>query len=80
MLEQLIRLFQIQPAEKSPTPPSPATTKLVYNVTETAEILGLSEKSIYRLIERRLLRSAGGLRHKRITHTEIERFLKMTTG
>ena len=54
--------------------------KLVFTVPEAAELLGVSEKSIYRLIERGLLRSAGGMRHKRITPAEIERYLKATTG
>ena len=75
-LEQVIRLFQNQPATTTPQQP----TKLVYTVTEAAELLGVSDKSVYRLIERRLLRSTGGMRHKRITPAEIERYLKATTG
>lgn len=49
-------------------------------VPEAPELLGVSDKSVYRLIERGLLRSAGGMRHKQITPAEIERFLKATTG
>ncbi|MEI8045341.1 MAG: helix-turn-helix domain-containing protein, partial [Verrucomicrobiota bacterium] len=49
-------------------------------VPEAPELLGVSDKSVYRQIERGLLRSAGGMRHKQITPAEIERFLKATTG
>lgn len=57
-----------------------AKADLVYTVPEAAKILKVGPKSIYRLIERRHLRSTGALHHKRITHAEIERFLKTTTG
>jgi len=78
-LQQLIAGTPIQ----APTPQSPRpsfTPKLVYNAKEAAELLGVERKTIYRLIDRRLLRCVGAIRHKRITHAEIERFLKATTG
>jgi len=53
--------------------------KLVYSVLETAKLLGISPGSVYRLLVRGQLRSTGALRVKRITHAEIERYLKATT-
>ena len=51
-------------------------TKLVYSTKESAEILGVSHKSVYRLIQRGRLRSMASLRHKRIPREELERFVK----
>ena len=90
-LEQLFSGLNIQTPSHSPTqsenPSRTAPTidqtkhhRLAYTANETAEMLGLSPKTVYRLIERGLLKSVGALRHKRITRTEIERFLKTTTG
>jgi excisionase family DNA binding protein len=53
--------------------------RLAFSVKETADILGLSEKTIRRLIARRLLRSSRALRHLLIPRKEIERFLDQTT-
>lgn len=52
--------------------------RLAYNVREAAEILGVSEKSVRRLIIRRLLRPSRALRHLLIPKKEIERFLEET--
>jgi len=51
-------------------------TKLVYSTKESAEILGVSHKSVYRLIQRGKLRCMASLRHKRIPRSELERFVK----
>ena len=53
--------------------------RLAYTIRETAEILGVSEKSVRRLITRRLLRPSRALRHLLIPKKEIERFLDDTT-
>jgi hypothetical protein len=53
--------------------------RLAYSVDETAEILGISGASVRRLIVRGLLRCSVAIRHKMISRTEIERFLKETT-
>ena len=50
--------------------------KLVYTTKESAELLNLSHKSVYRLIQRGKLRCISSLRHKRIPRSELERFLK----
>jgi excisionase family DNA binding protein len=56
-----------------------STIRLAFSVKETAAILGLSEKTIRRLVARRLLRSSRALRHLLIPRKEIERFLDQTT-
>jgi excisionase family DNA binding protein len=53
--------------------------RLAFSVRETAEILGVSEKSVRRLILRGLLHSSRALRHLLISKKEIERFLEETT-
>ena len=57
---------------------SPTPSRLAYSVSETAELLGVSRVSVYRLIERGLLRASGALRHRLIAQSEIERFLADT--
>lgn len=52
--------------------------RMAYSVRETAELLGVSEKTIRRLIYRKLLRASRALRHILIPRTEIDRFLKLT--
>ena len=85
-LERLISGLQIQtPVPNQSSVPATTTTdkklplRLAYSTNETAELLGTSTKTIYRLIERGLLKSSSALRHKRIARIEIERFLKETT-
>jgi excisionase family DNA binding protein len=63
----------------------PATTsahrdlpRLAYSVRETAAMLGVSEKSVRRLVVRGLLRPSRALRHLLIPRSEIERLLKVT--
>ena len=50
--------------------------RLAFTMRETAGMLGLSYISIHRLIKRGLLKSSLALRHKLISKSEIERFLK----
>jgi hypothetical protein len=49
--------------------------RLAYNLKETAKILGISQTSVYRLIEREKLRCCPELRHKVIPLASIEEFL-----
>ena len=53
---------------------------VVYTVPEVAVILKISEKSVYRLIERNILKSCCALRHKRVSKRELERFIHATSG
>jgi excisionase family DNA binding protein len=89
--DQLENLIQHLPTTgpEPVTPPQARTLKLpeaggrlprlAYTVKETAEILGISPPTVYRLLCRGLLRSSLALRHKIIARSEIERFLKDTS-
>jgi len=59
--------------------PMPGPQRLAFSVKETAAILGVSEKTVRRLIARKLLRASRALRHLLIPIKEIERFLERTT-
>ncbi len=52
--------------------------RLAFSVQETAQILGVSDKTVRRLVTRGLLRSSKALRHLLIPRSEIDRFLKDT--
>lgn len=54
--------------------------RLALSVKETAEALGVCEKTVRRLIQRRLLRASTALRHWLIPKAEIERFLRETSA
>ena len=87
-------LKQFMPQNESPpvkpTPretPKPITIntedglpRLAFSMSETAKILGVSYISVHRLIKRGLLKSSTAVRHKLISKTEIERFLKETSS
>jgi hypothetical protein len=50
--------------------------RLGYGVRETAYIIGgVSEKTVYRLLQRGLLKANPALRHKIITAESIQRFM-----
>ena len=49
--------------------------RLAYSLKETADTLGVSEKSVRRLVARRLLNPSRALRHLIFSKKEIERFL-----
>ena len=51
---------------------SPAIPRLTYSVDESAQALGVSKPTIYRLIARRILRPVPGVRHKRIPVRQVE--------
>jgi excisionase family DNA binding protein len=54
----------------------------VYTATEVAELLKVEYKTVLRLIQRGLLKAIPGIRHKRITEQELQRYLgiKQTQG
>jgi excisionase family DNA binding protein len=68
----MIALTHSEPGQKAKLP------RLAYSIRETAEILGVSYITVYRLLKRGLLKSSTALRHKLIPAAEIERFLKST--
>jgi len=54
--------------------------RLFYTVPEVSEMLVVSEKSVYRLLARGLLKSSNALRHKRISKASIEEFISTTVN
>ncbi|MBI5387809.1 MAG: helix-turn-helix domain-containing protein [Verrucomicrobia bacterium] len=54
--------------------------RLAYTMRETAEILGVSYITVWRLLQRGKLRASDAIRNKIIPRTEIERFLRDTTS
>ena len=58
--------------------PGPTTQRVAFSVKETADMLGVSEKTVRRLVARGLLRSSKALRHLLIPKKEIDRFLEDT--
>jgi len=86
--EQLMRQFLVA-SRISDTPPlargpqlpegDSKLPRLAFSVKETAGILGISEKTVHRLICRGLLKSSLALRTKLIAKSEIERFLRDTS-
>ena len=53
-------------------------TRLAFSVQETAQMLGVCDKSVRRLILRGLIRPSRALRHVLIPRDELERFLRDT--
>ena len=59
------------------TPPNvEPIPRLAYTMRETAEILGVSYITVFRLLKRGKLRASDAVRTKIIPRTEIERFLR----
>ena len=72
-----------QPPDRTAPASIPSRTKasslerrLMLSVKETAELLGVSQKTVYRLVQRELIRASRTLRHIKIPKAEIERFLE----
>ena len=55
-----------------------ACERMAFSLEECAKLLGISVKSVRRLIERGLLKPSRALRHLRISRVEIEKFLERT--
>ena len=56
----------------------PRIPRVAFSVKETAEVLGVSEKTVRRLVTRQLLRPSRALRHLLISKKEVDRFLAET--
>jgi hypothetical protein len=52
----------------------------LFSVSEVSGKFGISNKSVYRLLARGLLKSSSALRHKRISRASIEEFLTTTVN
>ena len=55
--------------------PNVGSSKVFYTVAEVSSKFGISQKSVYRLLERGVLKSSNALRKKMIPHTSIETFI-----
>jgi len=51
------------------------STKVFFTVAEVASQFGISQKSVYRLLERGLLKSSPALRRKMIPRASVETFI-----
>ena len=58
----------------------PDSMRMAFSIQETAQILGVSDKTVRRLLDRKLLRASRAIRHYLIPKKEIERFLQETSG
>ena len=67
---------EIPPLSEAQFPPRPP--RLAFSVRETAQMLGVCEKTVHRLVARRLLHPSRALRHLLISQKEVERFLEDT--
>jgi excisionase family DNA binding protein len=56
----------------APVSPAIDIPRLTYSVEESAQALGVSKPTIYRLLARRILRPVPGVRHKRIPIRQIQ--------
>ena len=54
--------------------------RMAFSIQETAQLLGISDKTVRRLLDRKLLRASRAIRHLLIPKKEIERFLQETSG
>lgn len=75
--ESLTRRFQMNAVQIATT--EKQLPRLAYKLKESAQIIGVSEKSIRRAIDRGLLKPSRAFRHVLISATELEAFLKNTT-
>ena len=85
--EELLRTAAATPATPVVSPPAALASgtpeglpRLAYTTRETAEILGVSYLTVYRLMQRGLLRGSSAVRTKLIPRREIERFLEKTVS
>jgi len=54
--------------------------RVFYTVPEVSVMFGISQKSVYRLLDRGLLKSSSALRHKRIPQSSIDAFTTTTVN
>ena len=53
---------------------------MFHSVGEVADMFLISRKSVYRLLDRGLLKSSSALRHKMISGRSVEEFLSITSN
>jgi len=56
------------------------SSRMFYSVGEVSELFGISRKSVYRLLDRGILKSSSALRHKMIPRSSVEGFLSTASN
>lgn len=56
----------------------PTSSRMFLSVGEVSASFGVSPKSVYRLLERGLLKSSSALRHKLILKSSVDEFVAAT--
>ena len=54
--------------------------RIFLSVEEVAQLFGLSKKTVYRLLDRGLLRSSNAVRHKMILKASVDEFIAKTVN
>lgn len=54
--------------------------RVLYTVPEVSQMLAVGHKTVYRLLNRGILRCSSAIRHKRISKESIDEFIRTTTG
>jgi hypothetical protein len=54
--------------------------RVFYSASEVGDMFSISTKSVYRLLDRGLLKSSSAIRHKRISKASIDEFIAKTTS
>ena len=54
--------------------------RIFLSVEEVAQLFGLSKKTVYRLLDRGLLRSSNAVRHKMILKASVDEFVAKTVN
>ena len=52
--------------------------RIFLSATEVALLMGISKKTVYRLLDRGLLKSSSALRHKMILRASVDEFVAQT--
>ena len=61
-----------------PSQASPPPSRIFLSVEEVAALFGTSRKTVYRLLDRGLLKSSSALRHKMILKASVDEFVAKT--
>jgi hypothetical protein len=72
-------MLEMQSPTENNKPAVVSTLRLAYTIAETAHVLGVCPKTVYRLISRKLLHPSRGLRYPLVPIWEIVRYLRETS-
>ena len=70
-----------QPGDnKMPLDTIDPSKRIFLSVEEVAQLFGLSKKTVYRLLDRGLLKSSNAVRHKMILRASVDEFVAKTVN